>query len=457
MSKVLGMTVLPEWVQVEGVEAVLDNLQGRAGVNAIATSPYVMAPADEATGTREPPGDAGAGKVRLLDRLLWGRREIFCRTAPSYEPNQSFYEGLRYQPAEPDDLTRSEGAAVARFVSAAKARGMAVYFQVQAAIPPGYRVQFGSIALEDEPLLPEGQSAQGRLDKNGSLASPHVRAYLRALLTDLAQAYPEIDGFRIDWPEYPPYTLDSLFLDFSDHAMHFASGAGYDVERMRRDTLAARAHLLGRLTDADLERAAVVDWLRRNPGLHDLFALKADIVADFLADVRSGLPTRFALVPQAFPPPWNLASGFDYRRAAAHCQGIGLKHYTMHWPMMLRFYGDQILAANPALDRRRLARLLVALCETGGPLPDSLEDLRYPEPDENHPAGLAQLSEKIRIAQAAAGETPVFAFAHGYGPVADVTRRVETAWEASRHGLWINRYGYMSDDKLDRLGVMVRG
>ena len=60
MSKVLGMTVLPEWAQVEGVEAVLDNLQGRAGVNAIATSPYVMTPADEATGTREPPADAGA-------------------------------------------------------------------------------------------------------------------------------------------------------------------------------------------------------------------------------------------------------------------------------------------------------------------------------------------------------------------------------------------------------------
>ena len=54
MSKQLGITVLPEWAQVEGVGPLLDNLQGRAGATAIATSPYVLAPADEATGVREP-------------------------------------------------------------------------------------------------------------------------------------------------------------------------------------------------------------------------------------------------------------------------------------------------------------------------------------------------------------------------------------------------------------------
>ncbi len=76
----LGVTVLPEYVQVEGVDKVLDNLV-RMGATAVATSPYVMEPADAKTGGREPPDDAGAGKVRLLDRPLWGRRELFVRTA----------------------------------------------------------------------------------------------------------------------------------------------------------------------------------------------------------------------------------------------------------------------------------------------------------------------------------------------------------------------------------------
>ena len=41
-SKMLGITVLPEYFQVEGIEPVLDNCQNIAGANAITTSPYVM-------------------------------------------------------------------------------------------------------------------------------------------------------------------------------------------------------------------------------------------------------------------------------------------------------------------------------------------------------------------------------------------------------------------------------
>ncbi|MBI3469468.1 MAG: hypothetical protein HY000_41230, partial [Planctomycetes bacterium] len=106
--KFLGVTVMPEYLQNETVDGVLDNLV-RAGVTAVATSPYVMAPADEKTGGREPPDDAGAGTVRLLDRPLWGRRELFVTTAPSFVPDERLYRGLRYQPAAPTELTRRDG------------------------------------------------------------------------------------------------------------------------------------------------------------------------------------------------------------------------------------------------------------------------------------------------------------------------------------------------------------
>ena len=86
-DKTLGITVMPEWIQVEGIEPVLDRLQ-RAGVTAIATSPYVMAPAPDGQGGREPPADGGAGKVRLLDRPLFGRRELWVQTAPSFEADR---------------------------------------------------------------------------------------------------------------------------------------------------------------------------------------------------------------------------------------------------------------------------------------------------------------------------------------------------------------------------------
>ena len=72
--KSVGITVLPEYIQSEGVEGVLDRVQ-QAGATNVTTSPYVMELADAETGCREPPVDAGAGAVRLLDRPLWGARE----------------------------------------------------------------------------------------------------------------------------------------------------------------------------------------------------------------------------------------------------------------------------------------------------------------------------------------------------------------------------------------------
>ena len=62
------------------------------------------------------------------------------------------------------------------------------------------------------------------------------------------------------------------------------------------------------------------------------------------------------------------------------------------------------------------------------------------------------MARKILEAQAEAGSLPVYALAHGYGPLADFERRLNVAWNASRHGVWINRYGYLSDEKLTAIG-----
>ena len=121
----------------------------------------------------------------------------------------------------------------------------------------------------------------------------------------------------------------------------------------------------------------------------------------------------------------------------------------MHWPVMLRFYGDAMLAANPGIDEKLLTRALVRwldIADDAG-LP-SLRDYVYPEPDQAHPVGERAQMRKIAEAQIAAGATPVYALAHGYGPVEDFRRRIGIAWRASAHGVWINRYGYLSDAKL---------
>jgi hypothetical protein len=461
----IGITVFPEYFQTEGVDAVLGNLVARAGATAIATSPYVMELADPATGMREPPIDAGAGKVRLLDRPLWGRRELHVRVAPSFVPRAATFEGLRYRPPAPDALTGRHGAVIAQAIAAAKDRGLEVYLQVQAAIPPGFRAQFGGPLADDAPRLPDGSAPAGRVDNNGSLASPHIAAYGAALLVELAHAYPRIDGFHVDWPEYPPYTLDAAFLDFGAHAVAAARALGLDVARMQADASRLRAWLLGGLQAGDLAGLSLARIGAAYPGFVQLGAFKAQLAAGLVAGFRRALDAAGcadkALVLRTFPPPWTALSGIAFARLAPHCQGFAVKLFTMHWPMMVRMWGDALAAANPALaDDPELPRAVARLFDLGdGDLDDgaalrTLADWRYPEPEEPHPVSAAAQRRKIAAAREAAGGTAVAAMAHGYGPASDFAARFAIAWDASQGQVWVNRYGYLSDAKLDAIGAI---
>jgi hypothetical protein len=227
--------------------------------------------------------------------------------------------------------------------------------------------------------------------------------------------------------------------------------------------------LHGGLTDADLARCLEGDgaryhllkYLTDQPGLADLLRFKAILMDELLAGFRRALNeaggTTKELMPNAFPPPFALLAGMDYARAARHSAGIGVKLYTMHWPLILRFYGEALLKANPKLSEGLLARALARLLDIADD--DGLAklaDYHYPEPDEAHPVGSQAQARKIRQAQAASGQVPIYPIAHGYGPVEDFRRRLETAWRAGQHGLWINRYGYLSDAKLDVIRQVCR-
>jgi hypothetical protein len=125
----------------------------------------------------------------------------------------------------------------------------------------------------------------------------------------------------------------------------------------------------------------------------------------------------------------------------------------MHWAMMLRFYADELLAANRGLSDELLGKTLARLfdiADDGGLA--KATDYHYPGPDEPHPAGPMAQERKLVQARREAGDLPVFALAHGYGPPADFRRRLAAAWKSSPAGIWINRYGYLSDEKLRIIG-----
>jgi hypothetical protein len=471
VPRTLGITVMPEWFQCEGIGAVLDKLQA-AGASALVTSPYLLEVAPAGDGAREPPPDGDAGGVRPLDRPLWGAREAWVRTAPSLVHDLQRYRGLRYQPGPPGALTHAHPRLIDDVIEAAHARGIAVYLQVMAASPPGYRVQFSGALGEDQCLGPDGQAHPHRVDRNASLASSHVRDYGAVLLAELAERYPGVHGFRIDWPEYPPYDLRSALFDFNPQAHPALQAQGVDphsyaalVARQLAHWQSAARAAAGRGVQAVRDALAGAGWEAffgdHGDGL-PLWASKRASVGALLRCYRQALDQvsgpRRRLEPQVFPPPLSRYSGVDWEAIAGTADAVGVKLYTMHWPMMARYWARDLVGST---DARALDTVTAAMATFLGFCDDAQPDgaaLHYPPPDIAHPVGRQAQIDKLRQAQQLAGPVPLIAFTHSYGTPSDVRQRIATAAAALGDGarLWVNRYGYLSDAKLADLGRLMQ-
>lgn len=456
----VGVTLMPEYLQCEGIEIVLDRLE-RLGVTAVTTMPSVAAVAPAGQGAREPPLDAGAGAVRVLDRPIWGRLALHMVTAPSFVPNRPLYDGLAYQPPEASALTERQGPVVAQFIAAAKRRGLKVYLQVMAAIPPCYRVQFGGPVDADRPMLPSAVPLPARVDNNASLAAGAVRDYVRAMIADLCAAYPDADGFRFDWPEYPPYHLLSWLADYNPQVRPFAEAAGFNFDRLESRIATLHQQLVSgalpaSLFEPDIGFETLLGRLiDHNDAIADHLALREHLVEDYAhflgACVRQSGGGDKQLFLQCFPPPWHRLSGFSPSRVARVADLIGVKFYTMHWPMMVRQYAD-VLAGFTGADADAVARAVYRLFVDAQATSEQLQHIDYPEPDESHRIPDSVVAEKFRQLQSVSAGA-LIAVTHAYGPIDDVCQRLGAAWRASSGRIEINRYGYMSDAKIDAMAT----
>ena len=461
--QMLGITVLPEYFQVEGIEPVLDNCQYIAGASAVTTSPYVMRLAADGEGQREPPVDAGAGAVRILDRPLWGKRELQVTTSPSFNANRSLYSKTCYEPPVGDRFTDEGGKIVADALASIKQRGLSSYFQLQAAIPPGYRVQFSGVLKKDLPLLPNGQPVSNRVAKNASLASEDILQYQIALMVDLFQQYSDLDGIRIDWPEYPPYRLDSVFLDFNPQVeKHYTSAQGFqDLKHSIREIYnwahdAVTNNTVNRITDL-LSFIEVLRELGYYQVLREWLDLKRGLVTTYVGRIREALDqagfSDKRLVPHAFPPPFHRLSGLDYGEIGAFSDHIPVKMYTMHWAMIARFYLDQLVNKNRDVDEAALVRMIFGMLSISDEKPpEKISDVKYPGPEDPQLPTISVQRQKIETAQKEAGDTKIAALIHGYGPIEEFRDRFELAFNAAGRFAWVNRYCYLSDEKLRAMG-----
>jgi len=459
--KFLGISVTPAAVQNEGLQAVMDRIQA-TGANAISTGAGLSQPAERGQGHREPPLDID-GYERLLDRPLWGQRELYLQGYRTYAHDEALFADTPYRPGgqlAPVELDRDLPH---KILAEAHSRGMAAHLQLGPTGVPGLRP-------EDQVHYPDGSvpGAQ-RVARQGCLNNPAVRPYILAIVLDAAQQFPEADGLFLDWVEYTVYDLRDHFGCTCPHCARSAQAWGYDWERISRDVRALwdRLH---RLDAQDLEYiqrivrtpSALLELLQTYPGWLDFLRFKGETVTRLYADIRQSMndagASRMELGANGWPPPFNRSSGMDYRALAGICQSVRPKLYTFHWSVMPRWYGQLLREWNPSLPESQLLDTLVAALD----LPDDVSPrtfARYhiPAPEEAHPALPESWRSKLdEVVDQVGGRTRCYAYAHSYRPAEQWKRMVAVVRDSRVDGMWVTRYGYMTDAKLQILADMWR-
>lgn len=468
-EKMLGVIVWPTHIEYEGADAVLDNL-AEAGVTTVATAPIVVEPTDgPGEGRREPPDDGGEGLNRVVDRPIWGKHSLYLKTSPSYEPDPGLYAGAKYGPPRTDELTAQRGEIIGDFLRKARNRGMETYLQLQVCHVPDMDSENSKApeSNDDLPLLPNGEFPRKRMVHFASIASDNIRKYFCSTIQDLLRVYPDVNGLILDRAEHSFYTLGEAFLDFGPWAEKKAKEFGFDFARLRpaADRLYTRLSslsnndLLGLSTGRGLTYT-LARTFRSEPALAELLRFRAMIAASYVGELkeaaRSVSPEK-EIIPITFPPPMSLITGADFSEYAKSADAVMIKFFTMHWPLIVTYWARELKSLNPGLDESLLVKALsYAFDMEDTQLGDSIADYAYPDPDKPHRAGTEAQTRKIQSTLAeTGGKIPVYPSVHGYGPIEDVERRFTMAWETGPSGMWINRYGYLSDAKLSMLKALV--
>ena len=154
--------------------------------------------------------------------------------------------------------------------------------------------------------------------------------------------------------------------------------------------------------------------------LTPLYDAKRRSALALLHSCRAALDTvdgpRRRLEAQIFPPPLHRISGFPIETLDGVVDAIGVKLYTMHWPMLARYWARDLLdGAGAAVEHDVLTAAIAYLFGFMDATDQPGAAQRYPEPHESHPVGRFVQKAKLHEAERLAG-IPVRAFVHSTDP-----------------------------------------
>ena len=230
-EKFAGIQISPISFVDEGVEAVLDTLQHRVGVNVLMLGTVSW---------------LGLKSGRSISHALdgWpdhGVPEPYqMRGGAYFDPDPRFYRDTFMADYRSRDAEFAGKDILEMVVPAAHARGMKVYVEL---MEPFFKYAgHGSAAAVEIPTLPQAMDvdAMGRLSGEPSTSNPGYRSWIHSMIEDQVRNH-DIDGLM--WCNERNSPLDTLIQGgcpgyFSAPARAEAQARGIDVEACRRACLA---------------------------------------------------------------------------------------------------------------------------------------------------------------------------------------------------------------------------
>jgi hypothetical protein len=348
-------------------------------------------------------------------------------------------------------------------IEEAKRRGMEVHVLIHPFVPPNVRA-------EDRPMYVDGSSIQPpQIVLTSCLNNPAAEAYGLALVEDTMRHYHDIDGLFTDWAECGAYRLQDHFTCFCLHCEKKAREQGFDWDVIKKD-VTDLWNWCHSLTPRELERSRrllhnpseLLELLIHFPGWLHLLQFKSKTVVSFYRKVRQLLDDmglgEVELCARGWPPPWNRSSGMDYRALSEVCGVVTPKLFTFDYSALPRWYGQTLLAWNPELSESEVLDALVEWMN----LPDGFEQRSFanyhiPAPTEPHPAKIEAYRTRLaEVVDQVGGRARCYPFAHAYLPDPQWKRMVAVIRDSRVDGMWVQMYGYLSDQKLRILGQMWR-
>lgn len=462
-----GVVFTPAELQYEGLDQVLESVAAK-GVNAVALTPGVFLPSDAERGVREPPLDVD-GHARVLDRPLWGARVAHVDRYAPYEPDPSIWAGVPYPPSRVAPAEHRTDVA-RQMIDRSRELGIDPYIILSPTIVPGlpggHSMSGGTAEVDasERPMPVAGSRSERIIAGQGCPNHPHVQALVEARVKETVQHYPDAAGFFFDWVEYTCYFPVDAFTCFCTHCESAALAAGFDWGAMRHGVrrLWDRLHAI---TPADLHAVSesgggLLSLLsaddRAAVELHQRF--KAQSVARTYELIREVLRTAgsdISLGASGFPDPWGRITGAALGAAGEYADVVRPKFFTFHWAMMVRWYSEALLSWNTDLPEDLVVRaVLTDFGISGGDRALTPSAFGMPGPEESHPLSARDVVAKIEnVTKSLDASTRCEAYLHSYQPAADFDQLLGAVNQLDIAGIWVQRYGYLSDEKLDILAA----